>query len=209
MFLPSAWPSQTMLERFPFVRQAVMRPWHFYFITLADFSPLHLFGLLFATLLIGICFLKIFFGKIKLIDLLTSKYRRFYLLMVFWLWPFCFVAGLMVLGLAGGGYQQRFLTPMLAGTAFLTSIVICDVFLSIPSNVVVVLVSVVMMWCLWSSLCLSFYFGVLFAPLHAEVSFGIESMISLMLSSSFIIMQSHEEMLQLFEFMKHFGFKVR
>jgi hypothetical protein len=60
-WLPSAWPSKNMIERFAFVRTAVNRPWYFYVVTLNQLSPFHLIGFGLGIITIGYLFIRWFY----------------------------------------------------------------------------------------------------------------------------------------------------
>jgi hypothetical protein len=113
-WLPSAWPSKALLERFPFVLAATRRPaLTFYLQSLAALSPLVLAGLLLAVLLqlhLLLCLLR--YRAPGLLALRVAALA---------LWPLGFWAGHVVLGLLGAGCQMRFLLPCVPPCAVLVA----------------------------------------------------------------------------------------
>lgn len=130
-----------MLQRFDFVRQAVQRPWYHYLHTLASITPLHLVALLFGTACLCVWIhvtvregsILVALGRSSRTHVSTapspiptqwqtgscSLITRCALLSLL---PLSFLLGNNLLGLAGAGYQLRFLLPMTPVSCLLSSL---------------------------------------------------------------------------------------
>lgn len=98
VIIRSSIPSSELIEKFPFVRMAVARPFYFYFIQTVVLFPLYFLGL---KNLFSIKFLK------------TN--------LIFGVWSMSYFFALTFFGFIGGGYQMRYILPAFPALAILTS----------------------------------------------------------------------------------------
>eukprot|EP01039_Chlorochromonas_danica_P010131 gene10131-11213_t len=215
-WLPSAWPSEEMIQTFPFLAQAVSRPWHHYLLLLFTLHPIYMVA-------VGVSSMLLYLAAVDLLSLLMKTgFRRvsaghpsipsrndlFLSLATFSTYPFAFLCALTVLGAAGAGFQARFLLPALPGWAVLAS-----VFLTLieDSGQVTERSSLATLWTSISSMLLiwaamhAFYYGVLAAPLYADVEKHLLQILRDMLSSSLPVVESRESAQVLRQYMRHFG----
>jgi hypothetical protein len=188
--LPSALPSNEMLEKYPFVRRAVMKPWYTYLLSITAISPLHCFGLcVFSALIV-----RFFFHKFVVPHILTGKVLAekkvlsiFKSLTEIGLLPLSFLFFLTILGLLGGGYQTRFILPILPFSCFVTSLVM-ELLYSTKASNWCLCVSVLECFFLLSfvySTALTFYYGTLFAISYADLEYSLIDIVFQILSSPF------------------------
>ncbi len=95
-WLPSALPNADMVARFPFVAEAVARPWYSYPLTLVTITPVYLLAL-------------------------GAVWRRQTRDLPVAAWFVAFWVGATAFGLAGGGYQTRYLAPAYPALALITA----------------------------------------------------------------------------------------
>jgi 4-amino-4-deoxy-L-arabinose transferase-like glycosyltransferase len=93
---PSAFPNAEMIAKFPFVAQIVARPWYFYVVNLAAITPVYVLAL----------------------DAVRRRQARD---LPLGLWFVVFWVAATAFGLAGGGYQTRYLAPGYPALALLTA----------------------------------------------------------------------------------------
>lgn len=131
-------------------------------------------------------------------------------LLLFSLWPVGFLVGLTLLGSAGSGFQSRFLMPMLPGSAILTTLCVHWVHLTsstvsykdrFMSTACRVVVGVFMMY----SVMHVFYYGVLYAPLFADLDVSLVNILCSMLQNVYFAPASREEFRATLKFMAHYG----
>lgn len=158
--LPNAWPSASMLQTSAFLRMAVAKPPLYYFESLVKFCPLHVVGLA--------------WGAVQLVNRGSTDERSNAKGCVLLLWPCAFLAVLSCLGLCGAGYQTRFLLPCLPATAILGALAISS---NLESPIVVAFSAVALAY----SAIHCFYYGVLFAPLHADLGLSVFEIILVIL----------------------------
>jgi hypothetical protein len=213
-----------MLERFPYVKAAVMKPWYTYFITMMKVSPVQTIGMLFALIVagsVGYAFFayhrndasKDHSEQDSSVITVTSNeqsshhWRKMIWLGIFALWPLCFLLGLTLLGCLGSGYQTRFLLPALPGSAILTAHFLYALFLD---------ESVEKEWKILGGCVLSIafvvqamlvlYYGIMYAPFYADVEVYWFDIMQTILSSPYHSASSRESVKDIQLFMKHFGF---
>ena len=205
---PNAWPSPTMLARSSFVRAAVQKPWPTYVRTLLVASPLHLLGLLFATVL-GLRLVCTLFKYTSTVSCTRADVLCMARVLVLAVWPAGFLLGLTALGSLGSGFQSRFLAPMLPGSAVLLAV--CGELLHQQAatddrvrQYTGAFYAMVAAAALYSSLHV-FYYGVLYAPLFADLEVSLPDLLREVLSSPYHAPASRETFLDTLSFMKHYG----
>ena len=187
-----------MIGRSAYLRAAISKPWHTYITALLTFSPVLALGVFFA---VG-CWLRKLRAVIawRALNIDIDKYTD---VLVLSSWPLSYLLGLTLVGCLGGGFQLRFLTPILPACAVLSAAVVVR-FTSQPKTVHIPAICSLLLS--WSALhCL--YFGVLFAPLFADLDFSVFGILADILSSQYYHPTSKEEMISTFKFMAHFGLK--
>ena len=131
-------------------------------------------------------------------------------LLLFSLWPVGFLVGLTVLGSAGSGFQSRFMMPMLPGSAILSALCLQWVhraWSSLPYNdrIMSTACSVVMGVLMMYSVVHVFYYGVLYAPLFADLDVSLVDILCSVLQSVYSAPASREEFRGTVRFMGHYG----
>lgn len=123
-------------------------------------------------------------------------------------YPLAFLLALTVLGAAGAGFQARFLLPALPGWAILASVFVTLIEdsgqVAERSSLVTLWTSIFSMLFIWAAIH-AFYYGVLAAPLYADVEKHLLQILRDMLSSSLPVVESRESAHVLRQYMQHFG----
>jgi hypothetical protein len=198
--MPNAWPSASMISNSLFLQQATQRHPFSYITRVFAVSPLHTIGLLFGLFLL----LKgIFYTITRLSRYSVSgeespsrpshSVRRLALLSV---WPLAFLGGLTLIGVLGGGYQTRFVLPVLPATAILAGVAIQK-----GGSQITPLVSLLLCY----SALHVMYYGVLFTPLVADFNESIFEIMALIVTSVENVNSDREFMMKMLKYMKHFG----
>lgn len=177
------------------------RNWAAYIIDLFKFSPLQLVGLLF-----GLCalvfalhsilqFSRCYHGSLKTAHslLLSQHLLQRWALASFTLWPVGFVGGLTLIGCMGGGFQIRFIVPILPATSVLASMAV--------TAIDTMLYPVVALLLVYSGMH-SLFYSVLYSPLFADMHASVFDIIRTILESPYDAPASD------INFMKHFGLKL-
>lgn len=172
--MPNAWPSSSMIASSQYLQIAIAKPFYYYIMVLATISPIQVLGLL-----------------QSLLQLRPSASPLFIILL---LWPVSFLFGLTLVGLRGGGYQTRFLLPILPATSILAAIGI-ERFGSTPLSATLLSIGAFH----------ALFYGVLFYPLFCDFEFHIFDIIECILRSPQSIPSSREKYSDILQFMKHFG----
>ncbi len=209
--LPSAWPSEDMIERFPFIRAAVNKPWYFYITSLLGLSPLHIGALLYC------CYQTIWYCG----SLVMSRWRSWkeysqvcnhrLLCIVLALWPTSFLCTFTLLGAFGAGFQLRFIAPMLPGTALLVALGMTGLYLKSDADIGSgkrSLVTFLFNAGIIFTICNGFYYGVLYPPLYADLHYHIFDIIRSILENPYEPIPSQESMKSTIKFMAHHGLKL-
>lgn len=207
--LPNAWPSRQMIERSLYLQAAMSRNTAAYLIDLFKFSPLQLVGLLLglaAVVCVSVSLLLQLLkrgrgggGGVEAGESLKAKDSQRELslescaLASFSLWPLGFVAGLTLIGALGGGFQVRFIVPLLPATSVLASLAVARADSALQPLAAVLLVYAAMH-------CL--FYAVLYSPLFADMHATVFDIIRTILESP------HEAPATDMHFMKHFGLKL-
>lgn len=197
--LPNAWPSKKMIEQSLYLQKAMDRSVAAYFIDLFKFSPLQLLGMLFGVITI-VAFVLYTLSELRMgtisnqkkkVSLYSKSGIKLLALASFSLWPLGFVGGLTLIGGLGGGFQIRFIVPIIPATSILASIAIesSDTMLQ---PVIALLLSYGGMHCL--------YYAVLYSPLSADMHMTIFDIIRVILESPYEAPPVSD-----IKFMKHFG----
>ena len=228
--LPNAWPSTDMLLRSEFVRAAVSKPWHSYLSVLLRFSPLALTGILFGLLIIyrsmivSFQYLSVMVvsdmsmeppssslhemrqdGRpdsgciIKRKSDLLLQLEHLVCIAAIATWPISFLAALSILGALGSGFQSRFILPIFPAASVLAAIAITRSHLHFTLGCL--LLTIANMHLL--------YYGVLFAPLYADLGPCVWEVIDSILNHPFAAPSSKESFAETLTFMKHFGLDLQ
>ena len=216
-WLPNAWPSASMLQASAFLRLAVNKPVTFYLEQLLEFSPMQVLGLAF-----GIAVSARYLGK-HLWQFLHCNSRRSRIngdnfvayggsghVTALLAWPVAFIAGVTLIGATGGGYQTRFLLPILPATSVLGARCVhraCSIRDGNSTSLaaVHVLASVALAYC--SMHCL--YYGMLFPNLFADLDMSMFSVLSNVLAAPYSPMGSTHSMQEMLKYIAHFGLHLQ
>lgn len=128
------------------------------------------------------------------------------------LWPLSFLVGLTLLGSLGSGFQSRFLLPMLPVTCLLSVYFVQwaqqqatadkgDLIMRCLSNAL----AVVMQLYVVHSVLNVLYYGIMFAPLYADLDVSVVDIVCGILSSAYHAPVSRESFQEMMMFVKHFG----
>jgi hypothetical protein len=200
-WLPSAWPSPQLQQRFPFLQQAVQRPWHHYFTLLCTLHPAYLLGLVLVLACAGQAYRRV---RRQQQQLQMDDALR---LLVLALYPLSFLLALTLLGMLGAGYQARFLLPALPGLALLGAVAIHLLLRRWGDNAgLQVLLLLLGAYAAMHAL----YYGLLAPTLHADVEQSVFSMLRVVLQSHFPRLVGgggggREEQARLEQVLRHFG----
>lgn len=172
-----------------------------YLVDLFKFSPLQLVGFMFGscTLVFAACSVLQISRQKKVSpektysQVCSEQSLQCWALASFALWPAGFVGGLTLIGSLGGGFQIRFIVPILPATAALASIALAAVD-SMLHPVAAVLLA-------YSGMH-SLFYSVLYAPLFADMHASIFDIIRTILETPYEAPASD------IKFMKHFGLKL-
>lgn len=216
--LPNAWPSATMLANSEFVKSAVGKGTWTYFRILFEFSPAHMVGLSASVL----CILQ-YISKTVWTSRGAVRNSWLYLAVVMLSWPVCFIVGFTILGMAGAGFQSRFILPALPATAVLTAIFVISpkgdlllhdvnprnanddnivTFGSPPASIVVLSMLVGI------GVCHTFYYCVLYPTLFADFEFSMVDVLSFILNNPLKPLESKSALKEMLNFMVHHGLNI-
>jgi hypothetical protein len=204
--LPNAWPSAQMISKSVYLQEVTSRHPFTYLTRLFTLNPLHFIGLLFGTLFIFILLYQLQRScnsspppsSHHLAPLLPSLPLHIALLAI---WPLSFLLGLTLIGLLGGGYQIRFILPILPATSILTAICITS-----SGMRVVPLVNLLLCYASFHLL----YYSILYPPLIADFDVTIFEILEMIVTSTLDLdSQSKDSLLSIYKYMKHFGLAVR
>jgi hypothetical protein len=219
--MPNAWPSRSLLATSAFVRSAVGKPPTYYAKTLLEFSPMQAVGALFGTLV----FLR-FAGKLcwQFLHCSSRKSRingenivpygcsgRLCALSV---WPLAFLAGLTLVGVLGGGFQSRFIVPIVPATSVLAAQCIYRAgawssSLVSSSSSATAAVYVLAALALAHAAVHCYYYGILFSNLYADLDQSALAALSGLLAAPYSPMQSAASMREMLAFLAHYGVNLK
>jgi hypothetical protein len=190
-----------MIEQSLYLQKAMDRNIAAYAIDLFKFSPLQLVGLIFglgalAFLIYNICHLLRRFGiegQTQIKSLCTEANLNRVALASFALWPLGFVGGLTLIGGIGGGFQIRFIVPILPATSVLASIAVVS-----SNDIFQPLVALLLVY--GGMHCL--FYSILYSPMFADMHASIFDVIRIILESPYEVPNGD------IKFMKHFGLKL-
>lgn len=191
-----------MIQNSLYLQAAMDRNPAAYLIDLFKFSPLQFVGFLFGLF-------AVVFAVYSLLQLLsrrgTDSLEKTHFLVCserslqrwalasFALWPAGFVGGLTLIGSLGGGFQVRFIVPILPATAVLSSVAVAAAD-SLLQPVAALLLA-------YSGMH-SLFYAVLYSPLFADMHASIFDLIRTILETPYDAPTSD------IKFMKHFGLKL-
>jgi len=216
-WLPNAWPSASMLKGSEFLRVALSKPITFYLEMLLEFSPMQVLGISF-----GLVVSSKYIGK-HMWQFLHCNSRRARIngdnfvayggsghVTALISWPVSFIAGLTLVGVLGGGFQARFMLPILPATSVLAARCVHRASSIRHGNStslagVQVLTAVALAYS--SMHCL--YYGMLFTNLYADLDVSMFSVLSEILSRPYSPVSSPQVMQELLKFMAHFGLHLK
>jgi len=203
-WLPSAWPSTVMLERFPFVRMAVMRPWWHYLLALLQVAPMHLVGLVFGCLTVPLSFYQLTLSAQTTKAEDGQRKQQYVPVLLLLVAAMGFLGGLTLLGALGAGFQIRFLLPMVPFCSILTAIAL-DMMSKSDDVIVQVAEMVVWITIVYGAL-MSFYYGILYPTAFADIEHSLATIIGGILRSPYnTAEQSKDVSIQVLGALKHFG----
>lgn len=213
--LPNSWPSSSMIANSKFLQAAISHPWSYYFTQLVFLSPVTWFAFCFGfiqfskTVMSTIKAAKSMLtggplGKYELgsVDLKPMEIMDFKIAILF-LWPMSFLAGLTLLGWQGAGFQTRFLGPILPGLSLMAAIVV--VLPRMPARDTTSDYSAVVACLLAYSSLNCVYYGIMFAPLYADLDVTVIDVICTILENIYFTPASQEKFEVVLKFMRHFG----
>jgi hypothetical protein len=216
-WLPNAWPSLAMLQASAFLRTALNQTQFFYLRILLEFSPLQVLGILFG-LIVSLTYVSKHMWQYCHC---TSRRNRINgdnfvafggsghvcsLLM----WPLAFIAGCTLVGALGGGYQSRFILPIIPATSILAARCIHRASSIRPGHSAsAAAVHVLVGLSLAYSLIHCLFYGIMFTNLYADFEHSIFSIIRKLLAAPYHPMTSKESMADMLKFLSHFGVHLK
>lgn len=190
-----------MIENSSFLQEAIRKHALTYVTGLFAVSPMHSVGLLYILLLVFSAAWKLSgFSRTSEGGRRFSASSQQLSLVILSLWPLAFLGGLTLIGVMGGGYQIRFILPILPATAVLAGVA-C---VSAGPNVSP-LVSVI---CAVSAIHM-FYYAVLYPPLFADMGNSVFELVAYILHFVIDDHSSGEAMYKTFQVMKHYGLVLK
>ena len=111
------------------------------------------------------------------------------------LWPLAFLLGHMAVGIYGGGYQTRFLLPIIPATSIISAIGV----VKFPeySSIAVAFVAIGAMHVM--------FYGIMFYPLFCDFEFNVFDIIQTTIDSPQYVPESREIYASIFRYMRHYG----
>ena len=216
-WLPNAWPSASMLKDSAFLRLALSKPVTYYVEMLLEFSPMQILGISF-----GAVVSMRYIGK-HMWQFLHCNSRRARIngenfvayggsghVTALIAWPTAFLAGLTLVGMFGGGFQARFMLPILPATSVLAARCVhraSSIRHGNSTSLAGVHVLTVVALAYSSMHCL--YYGMLFTNLYADLDLSMFSVLSKILSEPYAPVSSPQVMQEMLRFMTHFGLHLK
>jgi hypothetical protein len=115
-------------------------------------------------------------------------------------WPLSFLAGLTAVGIAGGGFQTRFLLPILPATSVLSGYCILR---AVESKNLLPLT--IHFFLLAYGAFHTLYYGILYPPLYADLDYSVHDVIQGILVSEYVPPENWDSLMLTRNYMKHFG----
>jgi len=212
-WLPNAWPSASMLRDSAYLRLALSKPVTYYLEMLLEFSPMQVLGISF-----GLVVSMRYLGK-HMWQFLHCNSRRARIngdnfvayggsghVAALIAWPAAFITGLTVIGVLGGGFQARFMLPILPATSILAARCVhraSSIRHGNSTSLAGVHVLTVVALAYSSMHCL--FYGMLFTNLYADLDLSMFSVLSKILAEPYVPVSSPQVMQELLKFMAHFG----
>lgn len=223
-WIPNAWPSKAMIARSPFLQAATTRPIWYYAEVIVTYMPLQAIG-------IGAGIGFVVFAGIDRLLANVSKWRgnssidyslsasaqassisiaKIAILLVY---PLAYVVSLTLLGSAGAGYQSRFILSTVPASCTLGAIAItqgisaCRSTHSGQSNYSSIIICVSALLTI-ISIMHCFFYGVLYAPLFADLDISMWRVMTKILQSPYRPPASQSSMEETAGFARHFGVPV-
>ena len=192
-----------MIEKSGYLQEALLKPWFHYFMILSTISPIHMFGM---TLLIVNTIIYTRNRDMKSPSLKSKLSRNVveapHFLVDCWalvVWPLAFILGHVVVGVCGGGYQTRFILPIIPATSIIAALglEVLPEYQATASALVAI-----------GAMHLLFY-GVMFYPLFCDFEFNVFDIIQIIVDSTQYIPESQKEFAGVFKYMEHHGLRKR
>jgi hypothetical protein len=200
-----------MIQNSLYLQAAMNRNFAAYLIDMFKFSPLQLVGFMF-----GLCsVVSVLYAFIQLLRLDEGQQQAVSVsvsvsglfsrvcseqtlltrqsLAAFTLWPAGFVGGLTLIGGLGGGFQIRFIVPILPATSILAGMAVVR-----TDSLLHPLVAVLLVYSGMHSL----FYSVLYSPLYADMHASVFDIIRTILETPYEAPSFD------IQFMKHFGLKL-
>lgn len=173
-------------------------------------NPIHSIGLLFGTITLTIVIIKLIYFLInnyyfkndtkKVNQNISLSYFEI-LISILVIWPLSFLIGLTMIGLFGGGFQTRFLLPILPVTSILSGICIY-----ITGNKLVPLICI--LFCYTSFHIL--YYSILYSPLVADFDVSVFDILNVILLSPLDTDKTTKDgLVKTYLHMSHYGFAIK
>lgn len=195
-----------MISKSMYLQEVINRHPFSYITRVFSVNPIYSIGLLFGiiTLIVTIVKLFHFFIQYFLQNKEKINFNCSYfeiLIFVLIIWPLSFLFGLTIIGFLGGGYQTRFLLPILPATSILSSICIY-----ITGNKLLPLVC--LLFCYTSFHVL--YYSILYSPLIADFDVSIFDILNVILLSPLDSDTISKDMLlKTYLYLTHYGFAIK
>lgn len=198
---PNAWPSQQMIDNSAYLQGAIGKHTFSYITGLFAISPVHTVGLMYAAAVMTIAVYRHLHSP-RAKDTFPWRHGPHVDVVVAVLlsWPLAFLGGLTFIGALGGGFQIRFILPILPATAILTGIAVVNAGPTV-SPFVSLLCCVSAMHVL--------YYSVLYSPLFADMDNSVLEIVAKILNTTLDTNGSKESMYRMFQVMQHYGFVAK
>ena len=108
--------------------------------------------------------------------------------------------GVTCLGMAGGGYQTRFLLPILPATSILTGF--CTVKSLLDRNI---LGLTILLLLVFYGAMHTLYYSVLYPPLFADMDYSLVDIVDGILANEYVPPSNKDSFVYAIEYMKHYG----
>ena len=202
-----------MISQSIYLQEVINRHSLSYITRVFSVNPIHSIGLLFGTIFLFVLVVKAIYSFIKYYsnnsiehnnNEIKNNFNLSYfeiLLSILILWPLSFLIGLTMIGLFGGGYQTRFILPILPATSILSSICIY-----VTGQKVMPLICI--LFCYTSFHIV--YYSILYPPLVADFDVSIFDIINVMLQSTLDSeTMTKDTLIKTYSYMAHYGFALK
>ena len=185
-----------MVEKSAYLQEALKKPFFHYFTVLATISPVHVYGIVLLSTGTIIHLRSNSSMNRALKVMFKSKFSRF--IIECWslaIWPLAFLVGHMLVGIFGGGYQTRFILPIIPATSMITAL--AQEIVPGYESTTHCLVAIGAMHVL--------FYGVMFYPLFCEFEFSVFDIVQTILDSPQYAPESQKELSSVFKYLQHYG----